>query len=202
MQDDEKGHEGTNSSKELTILVHSAIHGDSRAFEALIKMYQGGIFSMIYARTQSRADSEDLAQEVFLKVYGKIHTLKNAEVFKAWLYRIAVNSVRDFHRKRRLTSLFGLFGQEPLEDYPGTDPDGFDHLSSKQFWERFNAFLAKLPMQQQEVFRLRFLDHLNISEISQVLGRSESAVKTHLYRAIEKFKKEGASLGIIPEVTS
>jgi RNA polymerase sigma-70 factor, ECF subfamily len=202
MREDDKDHAGTLISEEIVSMVRSAMGGDASAFEGLIRMFQGGIFSMVYARTQSRTDAEDLVQDVFLKAYRNINTLKDAGVFKAWLYRIAINSVKDFHRNRRFTSLFGLLGTEGGDEYPDTSPDGFDHLANKQFWGRFNAFLKRLPTQQQEVFRLRFLDHLNISEIAQVLGRSESAVKTHLYRATEKFKDEGASLGLFVEETS
>jgi RNA polymerase sigma-70 factor (ECF subfamily) len=78
-------------------------------------------------------------------------------------------------------------------------PDSYDHLAGKQFWTRFNEFIKKLPRLQQEVFRLRFLDHLSITEIALTLESSESSVKTHLYRAIEKFKNEGFSLGPAPE---
>jgi RNA polymerase sigma-70 factor (ECF subfamily) len=199
MQDNDREHTEAGSTRELAILVRSAIDGDRRSFEELIRMYQGSIFSMVYARTQSRSDSEDLVQEVFLKAYRNIHTLKDAGVFRAWLYRIAINSVNDFHRKRKFTSLFGLLDQDTENDLPSPDQDGFDHLASKQFWGNFNTFLARLPRQQQEVFRLRFLDHLNIQEISRVLGRSESAVKTHLYRALDRFRAEGPSLGLCSE---
>lgn len=199
MLDHDRNHAGTGSTEEFSSLVRSAIDGNSRAFEELIRMFQGSIFSMLYARTQSRSDAEDLVQEVFLKAYRSIRSLKNAEVFKPWLYRIAVNSVKDFYRKRRITSLFGLMGQEAGDDYPAVGPDGFDHLASKQFWGRFNAFLKRLPPLQREVFRLRFLDHLNIKEITLVLSRSESSVKTHLYRALERFRSEGAKQGLYGE---
>ena len=199
MEKDEKDQSKTESTKEIAILVLQAVDGDRRAFEALIEMHQGSIYSMVYARTGSRTDSEDLVQEVFLKAYKNVHTLKNAEVFKAWLFQIAVNLVKDFHRKKKFTSLFGLLEKETGDEYPSSDPGGFDQLASKQFWVNFNAFLKRLPRQQQEVFRLRFIDHLNIQEIAHVLGRSESAVKTHLYRALERFKSESPAYGLCGE---
>lgn len=203
MQDNDHCHTPTGGA-ELTVVVLRAMEGDRKAFEELIVMFQSGIYRMAYARIQSRADAEDLVQDVFLKAYRNISSLKSAEVFKAWLYRIAANSVKDYYRKRKFMSLFGFGVQESGDDceYAGSDPDGYDHLASKQFWGRFNAFLQGLPRQQREVFRLRFLDHLNIAEISLVLGRSESAVKTHLYRAIEKFKTEGPSSGLFQEEIS
>lgn len=201
MKNDDRYHQDAGTAKTHTILVRQAVEGDRRAFEELMEIYQGSIFSMVYARTRSRPDAEDLVQDVFLKAYKNLSTLKNPEVFKSWLYRIAVNLVNDFHRKKKFTSLFGLLDKESGDEYASDDPGGFDHLASKRFWGNFNAFLRRLPNQQQEVFRLRFLEHLNIQEIAQVLDRSESAVKTHLYRALEKFKEEGARYGLCEEGT-
>ncbi len=156
---------------------------------------------MVYARVQSRTDAEDLVQDVFLKAYGSLSSLRDPELFKAWLYRIAVNKVKDFRRRQKLTSLFSFAEDGKEQDPPDMGPDSYDNLAGKQFWARFNEFIKKLPKLQQEVFRLRFLDHLSITEIAVTLERSESAVKTHLYRAIEKFKNEGFSLGSEPEET-
>jgi RNA polymerase sigma-70 factor, ECF subfamily len=191
---EEETHIDTQALREIGILVRSALQGNRVSFEQLVEIHQGGIFSMVYARVQSRTDAEDLVQDVFLKAYRSLGSLRTPEFFKSWLYRIAVNKVNDFRRRQRFAALFSFGDKEPEQDHPDSAPDSFEHLAGKQFWERFNAFLGKLPRLQQEVFRLRFLDHLNIHEIALALDRSESAVKTHLYRAIEKFKNEGFSL--------
>ncbi|HVN70908.1 MAG TPA: RNA polymerase sigma factor [Desulfomonilia bacterium] len=189
MQEDETN-SGIQHAGNVEYLVRAALDGDRQSFEALIEMHQGGIFRMVYARIQSKADTEDLVQDVFLKAYHSLETLRNPELFKAWLYRIAVNKVNDFRRRQKFASLFSFGEKEVDQEYPDTSPDSYDYLAGKQFWQRFNEFLRKLPTLQQEVFRLRFLDHLGLQEIAVTLGRSESAVKTHLYRSIEKFKKE------------
>lgn len=152
---------------------------------------------MAYARMQSRADAEDVVQDVFLSAYRSLSSLRDPGLFRAWLYRIALNRVRDFMRKRKLMTLFGFTHNEVPEDFPDTGPDSFDHLAARQFWARVNDFLSSLPALQREVFRLRFMDHLGIQEIAEALGRNESTVKTHLYRAIEKFKLAGPQ-GALP----
>jgi RNA polymerase sigma-70 factor (ECF subfamily) len=154
---------------------------------------------MVYARLQSRADAEDLVQDVFLKAYSSLNTLRSPELFRAWLYRIAVNKVKDFRRRQKFTSLFSFGEKDMDQEHPDQSPDGYDQLAGKRFWDRFNKFLKCLPGLQQEVFRLRFLDSLSIQEIAITLGRSESAVKTHLYRAIEKFRKEYPDEGMSTE---
>jgi len=193
MQEDDRNID-SQAAREIGILVRSAMEGNRVSFEQLVEIHQGGIFKMVYARVQSRTDAEDLVQDVFLKAYSSLGSLRSPELFKAWLYRIAVNKVNDFRRRQRFASLFSFGDKETEYDHPDTSPDSYDHMAGKQFWASINAFLGKLPRLQQEVFRLRFLDQLNIQEIALTLGRSESAVKTHLYRALEKFKHEGFDL--------
>jgi len=180
-----KGPEGSTAS-----LAAAARDGDRPAFERLAAMYQEGIYRMAYARLQNVADAQDVVQDVFLSAYRSIARLKDPAMFRAWLYRIALNRTRDLARRRRLMRLFGA-GDEQPEDHPCTGPDGFDRLASQAFWERFDAFLGTLPELQREVFRLRFLDGLAIHEIFSVMGKNESTVKTHLYRALEKFRACG-----------
>jgi RNA polymerase sigma-70 factor (ECF subfamily) len=198
MQDDERNND-TQALRDIKILVRAAVEGNRSSFEQLVEIHQGGIFRMVYARVQSRTDAEDLVQDVFLKAYGSLSALRDPELFKAWLYRIALNKVKDFRRRQRFASLFSFSEEEKEPDHPDMGPDSYDHLAGKQFWTRFNEFIKRLPGVQQEVFRLRFLDHLSIAEIALTLEKSESSVKTHLYRAIEKFKNEGFSLGHDPK---
>jgi RNA polymerase sigma-70 factor (ECF subfamily) len=197
MQEDERSND-TQALRDIKILVRAAIEGNRSSFEQLIEIHQGGIFRMVYARVQSRTDAEDLVQDVFLKAYGSLGALRDPELFKAWLYRIAVNKVKDFRRRQKFASLFSFSEEGKEQDHPDMGPDSYDQLVGKQFWTRFDEFIGKLPRLQQEVFRLRFLDHLSIAEIALTLERSESTVKTHLYRAIVKFKNEGFSLGSAP----
>jgi RNA polymerase sigma-70 factor (ECF subfamily) len=201
MLEDERSND-TQVFRDIKILVRAAVEGNRSSFEQLVEIHQGGIFRMVYARVQSRTDAEDLVQDIFLKAYGSLRSLRDPELFKAWLYRIALNKVKDFRRRQKFATLFMFAQEEKEQDYPDMGPDSYDHLAGKQFWTRFNEFIKKLPRLQQEVFRLRFLDHLSIAEIALTLERSESAVKTHLYRAIEKFKNEGFSLGTEPEEAS
>jgi RNA polymerase sigma-70 factor, ECF subfamily len=194
MQEDERSND-TQALRDIKILVRAAVEGNRSSFEQLVEIHQGGIFRMVYARVQSRTDAEDLVQEVFLKAYGSLNALRDPGLFKAWLYRIAVNKVRDFRRRQKFASLFSFTEDGKEQDHPDMGPDSYDYVAGRQFWTRFNEFIGKLPRLQQEVFRLRFLDHLSITEIALTLEKNESSVKTHLYRAIEKFKNEGFSPG-------
>jgi RNA polymerase sigma-70 factor, ECF subfamily len=77
------------------LLTEQAVNGDKKAFEQLVRKYRESIFSMVYFRTQSRMDAEDLTQDIFMNAYGSISRLKDSSLFKTWLYRIAVNKLND-----------------------------------------------------------------------------------------------------------
>ena len=201
---EEKGRaEAPGTAFQLASLVEEARAGSRNAFEQLMGHFQEDIFRMVYYRTRSAMDAEDLTQEIFTRAYKNIPRLKAVESFRSWLYQIAVNRIRDFNRKKRFRNLFSAFGdtretaKTPVD--PSHPPEVLDHLMAQDFWKQVELFLNKLPRMEREVFLLRFMDHLSIKEISQALGKSESTVKTHLYRSIGKFKGDHSMHQLLQE---
>ncbi|MCP4744877.1 MAG: RNA polymerase sigma factor [Desulfobacteraceae bacterium] len=179
---------------ELHILdwVIQAKAGDRTAFHQLVDRFQPEIFRMIYYRTRSQMDSEDLTQDVFLQAYKHLGRLQSPEVFKSWLYSIAVNKVRDYHRKKRFRSLFGG-GSTDDEAFYETEkmavaPEAEQQVARKDFWRQVGKAMERLSVMEQEVFTLRFFDQLSIKEITATLKKNESTIKTHLYRGMNKVK--------------
>ena len=168
-------------------LVKEAKAGSRFAFQQLMDQYQDKIYQMVYYRVRSTMDAEDLTQDIFLRAYRHLSKLDGPEAFYTWLFRIAVNRVKDDHRKKKLRSLFGMI---PVDEEAMTAPDAGDESSiekeiiRKDFWTQIGKMLNRL----REVFLLRFFDQLSINDISVSLGKSHSTVKTHLYRALEKFR--------------
>ena len=134
-------------------------------------------------------DAEDLTQETFLEMSRKIHQLKDPDRFKPWLYRVALNRVKDFHRKKTLLSLFATTGAVEETDLTGDSNNPLNQIMEKEFWREFYGFTRQLPRKEREVFLLRYVDQVRIREIAETLKKSESTVKTHLYRALKKFKQ-------------
>lgn len=178
--------------------VEQARNGDHVAFHQLVDKFQPGIFRMIYYRTGSQEDAEDLTQDVFMKAYKNLNGLKTTAVFRAWLYRIAVNRVRDFYRKKQLLSLFQFTSvdEENFRETPemAVNSQAPQNLARQEFWDRVNQAMAFLSRMEKEVFMLRFFDQLSIKEITGALGKNESTVKTHLYRALGKLKTQLAGM--------
>ena len=193
------------AADQLKDLVEKARDGDRVAFNRLVDRYQPEILRMVYYRIRPHEEAEDLTQEIFLKAYRNIGNLREAERFRSWLYRIAVNRVRDFHRRQRLRSMFSSDSEFSEADLSGQNSDGdapeaLSQVLKAEFWHRIGLILKKLSSMEKEVFMLRFFDHLSISEIAGTLKKSESTVKTHLYRALAKFKKEKELRRLFKEV--
>jgi len=194
-----------NRDTDVSQLATAARDGNRFAFQQLVAMLEPRIFRMIFYRTRSREDAEDICQDVFLKAFRNLKKLQQPERFESWLFRIAVNRVKDYHRRQKFRSLFSVLQDNDSQDDAQAEPaaerstDTMDAIVRKEFWQKVHTMLDQLSKMEQEVFLLRFIDDLVINEIAEVLHKSESTVKTHLYRALGKFKKDAAFRAFIKE---
>ena len=184
------------SDSGFTELVEQASKGKRLAFDQLIDRFQGDIYRMIYYRVRARMDAEDLTQDVFIRAFRNISRLREPGRFRSWLFTIAVNRVNDYLRNKRVRSIFKS-SAEGNDLYPEAgispeQPQALEQVLKEDFWRQIEQITKKLSKMEREVFMLRFLDGLSIHEIARVVKKSESTVKTHLYRALAKFKKEKA----------
>lgn len=180
----------------ISLVIRNASAGNHAAFNQLVSHYHDSIFRMVYYRTRSRLDAEDLTQEVFIRAFKGLSRLKKLGQFRSWLYSIALNLIRDFYRKKKLKELLGLRQSgENIENSQtksecNHNPEALDNILRKNFWKEMGVILDNLPRMEREVFLLKFFDHLSINEVSRTLKKSESTVKTHLYRALHKLRSE------------
>jgi RNA polymerase sigma-70 factor (ECF subfamily) len=181
-------------------MVDKARAGDRMAFHQLADQFQKQIYQMVYYRTNSRMDAEDITQDVFLQAFKNIRCLKSSAVFRSWLFRIAVNRVRDFYRKKKFKSLFGFVSmdQDTFQETEemAVDPAAEEKLQRRDFWRQIEQMLTSLSRMEREVFLLRFFDQLTLKEIGESLGKNQSTIKTHLYRALRKVKDDASRLDV------
>lgn len=175
----------------VTELVEKARAGNRASLELLVDRFHKDVFRMVYYRIYSQMDAEDLTQEIFMQMSKSLSTLKDAGSIRPWLFRIALNRVRDFRRKKSILSFFGT----TIELEAAAQATAQNHnnpanaMMLKEFQLQFRQLADSLSRLEREVFLLRFLDHLRIREIAEVLKKGESTVKTHLYRALKKFRQ-------------
>lgn len=134
----------------------------------------------------SHEDAQDVTQETFILAYKNLSQLKNDKAEKAWLYRIATNCSLKLlqSRKENLTALDDNTSALIDKMYASTDIDLSDTLLVT-----LQKAILQLPDKQRTVFNLRYYDELTYEEMSQVLGTSESALKTNFHIAKQKVSK-------------
>jgi len=181
-----------NMTMEIAVLAEKAMKGSRSSFQELMIMLQDDIYRLAYYRTFSQMDAEDITQEVFAQAYKKIKTLHDPQRFRAWLYTIAVNRCNDFLRKKKFHFLLQSRSvqEQKFEEAGAINNSYTDAITKKKFWEHVKLLLNKLSAMERQVFTLRFMDHRNINEIAAILGKNESTIKTHLYRALNKIREE------------
>ena len=175
----------------VTELVEKARAGNRASLEQLVDRFHKDVFRMVYYRIYSPMDAEDLTQEIFMQMSKSLSSLKDAGSIRPWLFRIALNRVRDFRRKKSILSFFDTTIE--LEAAAQAAPENHNNPANammlKEFQLQFRQLTDSLSQREREVFLLRFVDHLGIRETADVLKRGESTVKTHLYRALKKFRQ-------------
>jgi len=179
-----------DNDNKITHWVAQALTGNKTSLEQLIDHFYADIFRMVYYRLPTRMDAEDLTQEVFMQMIKSLPNLKDARLLKPWLFRITLNRVRDFHRKKSILSFFGSTGEQGFDvpDKADSQSDPSKNIMDKEFRFQLRKFSENLSQWEREVFTLRFFDQLEIKEIVQIVQKNENTVKTHLYRALKKFR--------------
>lgn len=176
---------------QLSELVEQARTGNKLSREQLLNHLYGDIFRMVYYRIPSRMDAEDVTQEICMQMIKSLPSLKDSSLLKPWLFRVVLNRIRDFHRRKRMLSFFGspVEMDVNIQSSTASDADPSKNILHKEFLFQLRKFTESLSRWEREVFILRFLDQLEIREIVQILKRNENTVKTHLYRALKKFRR-------------
>src|SRR5271156_3521830 len=171
--------------------------GDESAFDYLVQKYRRPLVNFMYRMARNTAAAEDLAQEVFLRVYRSRHTYEASAKFTTWLYRIAtnlaVNHARDTRHERPEVT---VSLDEPDEE-TGTTLDVADSTMSAEESlvrrERMLAIRAKveaLPERQRLAVVMHKYQQMDYKQISDVLKLSESATKSLLFRAYETLREQ------------
>jgi len=151
---------------------------ESKIFEALMA-HKEKVFLICLGFSRNPADAEDLAQEVYLKVYKNIETVKDSELSKYWLFKVTRNTCLDFHRKNKHRR------HSPLgpESEPSESITPESQLVSRENLRSLKAAIQQLPKKQKEVFILREYGDLSYQELADVLKINRGTVMSRLNRA-------------------
>lgn len=169
-------------------------NGDEQAFKFLVETYQDRVYNTAFSILQNQEDAEDVAQEVFIKVYRSINKFKGESKLSTWLYRIATTGALDVLRSRKSKKRFGLvqriFGDnnEPVFELPDFNHPGIS-LDKKENAAKLFRAISQLPENQRLAFTLHKMEDLSYQEVSEVLNTSVAAVESLMHRAKQNLRK-------------
>ena len=177
-------------------LIRAAQHGDQRAFENLVRLYDQNVLRMALNLLRSPEDANDVYQEAFLRVYKNLHTFRFDCSFHTWLYRIVTNLCLDALRKRKVRreepgaveTSDGIVDRMENFEERRADVDPQRKLLGSQLKIRLRAVLADLTPRERMVFEMRHYEGMRLRAIGEALGTSEEAAKNCLFRATQKLR--------------
>jgi RNA polymerase sigma-70 factor (ECF subfamily) len=155
-----------------------------RAFTGIIKKYQERLYWHVRRMVASHDDTDDVLQNVFIKVWNGLENFREDSQLYTWLYRIATNESLTFleQQKRRVViSMDGEMG-EVLQDKIRADA----HFDPNKLEWKLQLAIQELPDKQRLVFSLRYFDEMPYEEMSRVLDTSEGALKASYHHAAKK----------------
>jgi RNA polymerase sigma-70 factor (ECF subfamily) len=178
--------------------------GDEQSFELLLQRYRTPLVNFLYRMVRAREEAEDLAQEVFLRVYRARKDYVPSAKFTTWLFRIAtnlaLNSVRDNRHQRMEVSLDAPVtvdaedGDEKVMDIAEKHPNIEQYMVEEARKKMIRHAIDKLPEKQRAAVLLHKYQELDYGDIAKILECSESALKSLLFRAYETLRVELAPL--------
>jgi RNA polymerase sigma-70 factor (ECF subfamily) len=167
-------------------LMARVAQNDLDAFNELVNLYKGKLFTMLVRMVHSESEAEDLLQETFVRVWEHRRNFDDRYCFSTWVYTIAMNLGKNELRKRRKVRFLSLFDKEnnpiEVEDTQAEHSGGLSVLIDRA--------VQKLPARYREAFELRDLQELSYDEIGDVLGVPVGTVKSRVNRARNLLKDE------------
>lgn len=177
------------------ILVQRILKGDQSAFRMLILRYQDMVFTMVLRIVGRREEAEEVAQDVFMKVYAALTSFEGKSKFSSWLYRIAYNTALTKIRGQRTDT--ALFDNERMANVAEAKTGNAAYNDAEQSFRAAEVAEAikMLNAEDATVITLFYLSEQSLEEIGQILNIETNAVKVRLHRARKKLKEKMGSAG-------
>lgn len=165
---------------------------DMEAYRELIRRYQNKVFRVISGYHRDREDAMEVLQDTFLKVYIARQTWERKSSFSGWLYRIAINTSIDRHRREERRKTASLEEMVESQDQSSAtfshERTPLDQLRDGERRRFLEAAVRRLPERQRNVVSLRYFAELQLEEIAHVLGCPLGTVKSNLHKAVLSLK--------------
>lgn len=184
--------ENVFNPSEVNELIIRCQRGERAAFDELITRYQRYIFNLIYQHLGKTQDIEDIAQEVFIRIFRFIKKYRGEASFESWIYKIVLNYCRSYVRRRAMINRLFFIPLERaddersvdfIENQPSAQENPMDLIEHRRIAENIIAEVRKLPSIYKDILIMREVNGLSYEEISTILGISIGTVKSRISRA-------------------
>jgi RNA polymerase sigma-70 factor (ECF subfamily) len=188
-------------------LVRRAQAGDQEAFREIVERYQSKVFSIIHGVVRQRNDVEDIAQQVFAKVFVSLRSFDFRSSLVTWLYKITVNECFDYLRKRKVRRLVyesdlsedEVRRMENSEPFTARQSPVDASLARRDYIVKL---LAKVSAEERMLLMLKEVEGFSVEELADRTGMNENTVKVKLFRARRKLVKAARRLDRTPGVAA
>ena len=174
-----------NSNDNDSVLIERVKNGDKGAFNFLVNKYYPRVYASLYSYTKSKEDSEDLAQQTFLKVWQQIESFRGDSAFFTWIYRIAINLAKNHfvssgYKKQKVNTSIE-HAEIEISSYENIEAVLMHDQSMKQIKE----FINNMPESLKTAFTLRESEGKSYEEISLITETPIGTVRSRIFRARE-----------------
>lgn len=174
-------------------LIERAKAGDDQAFQEIVRAYRRRILGTITRLIGRPEDVEDVAQEVFLRLYDSLEQLRTPEMFEPWLYRLTVNASYDYLRRqrRRKESRMADLSEEQvvLADAMASSEAGIESTRQGAIREFVSSLLSAVSEEDRILLTLKEVEGLSLKELERIYNVNENALKVRLFRARQRVLK-------------
>lgn len=174
-----------------TDLISRAAGGDTSAFQALVERHRTMVYRVAYQFAGNHHDAEDIAQEVFIKVYRSLDRFRQDAQLSSWMYRIVMNACID-HQRRGRSAASAATGDEAeyrMLNAPEETPGPEERAYAGEIGEVLQVEVGRLPKGQRIVFVMRHYQGMKLCEIAEALGLAEGTVKRQLHAAVHRLRE-------------
>lgn len=169
-------------------LIEKLKNEDTRnyAFNLLVRKYQERIYWHIRKMVIDHDDSDDLVQEVFVKVWKYLDNFRGDSQLYTWIYRIATNECLSFLAKKKKRFFLPIVD---VEKELAEQIDNGYHISGDEVQKKLQKALLKLPDKQRLVFNMKYYDDMKYEQIAEITGTSVGALKASYHHAVKKIEE-------------
>lgn len=188
-----------NRYADEAILVKRVQARDEMAFREIVERYQAKVYSIIFGILRNRNDAEDIAQQVFAKVYFSINNFDSRSSLLTWIYKITVNECYDYLRKKRVRKLVyeSDFSEEDSRKMENSESVSDHQPAVDQSLARRDLaikLLEKLSEEDRQLILLKEVEGHSVEELAERTGLNENTIKVKLFRARQKLLKASQKL--------